>query len=76
MGEDMSELPSSVFIKINPWWKFWLWFKKPVRFPMVLPLTGSAVFEDELVPCYDYYINKVDGPFDDGMIRRYQEALK
>ncbi len=37
-------LPKGLYIKINPWWKFWLWFNpKSKRIPFKKHLTGTAV---------------------------------
>ncbi len=49
----MSEIPNSIYIKINPLWKFWLWFKKPVKIKMVKELNGE--------PCLQYVIYCGDG---------------
>ena len=40
-------IPKGIFIKMNPWWKFWLWFKpRTKRITMIKHLTKEAVLEE------------------------------
>jgi hypothetical protein len=75
MEESVTWLPEGVFIKINPWWKFWLWLRKPVRIPMIKQLFDTAVYIENQVREFSVYDNSLKSN-DDGMIRRYQEAVK